>query len=137
MTEKAERAQVTDAQARKTALIVAAVVVAIAGWNFYRGRIIVASVFGVAGGLLLLAGLLFPTLARAFHIFWMRVAAALGYVNSRIILSVMYYGVFTPYSLVSRLAGRDPLKRRGAPDDSYWIERQRTRQTKEQFERLF
>ena len=140
MTKKAhggDNAQVTNAQARKTALIVASVLLGVAAWNLYRGRMTVVYVGGGIGGALLLVGLLLPALARRFHIFWMQVAAVLGYVNSRILLSMMYYGVFMPYGLISRLAGRDPLKRRSAPGDSYWVERKTTRQTKEQFERLF
>ena len=43
----------------------------------------------------------------------------------------------TPYGFISRLAGRDPLRRRGGGGESYWVERKRTRQGREQFERLF
>jgi hypothetical protein len=67
----------------------------------------------------------------------MKVAVALGHVNSRVLLTLMYYLVFTPYGLLSRLFGRDPLRRRGPALESYWVERKQTRQAKEQFERLF
>ncbi|MCA1591197.1 MAG: SxtJ family membrane protein [Acidobacteria bacterium] len=128
---------VTDAQARKTALVVACVLLVVAAWNYHRGRMAVVAVAGVAAGALLLAGLLLPALARRFHVFWMRVATSLGWINSRVLLSLMFYGVFTPYRLVSRLAGRDPLHRRGTKRESYWTPRKTTRQTKEGFERLF
>jgi hypothetical protein len=128
---------VTDAQARKTALVVSAVLLAVAAWNLYRGRNIVVAVFGVLGAALLVAGLLLPAAARRFHTGWMRFASALGHVNSRVLLTLMYYLAITPYGFVSRLARRDPLRRRGARQESYWIERKRTRQEREQFERLF
>ena len=127
----------TDAQARKTALLVGGVLLVIAAWNFYRGRMTVVVVFAGVGALLLVAGLFVRAAARAFHNAWMRLASALGYVNSRVILTLMYYLVFTPYGFVMRLAGRDPLRRRAEAGESYWIERKRTRQTREQFERLF
>jgi NADH:ubiquinone oxidoreductase subunit 6 (subunit J) len=133
--EREERA--TDQQARKTALVVAAVLLLIAAWNFYRGRMSVVFIFGAVGVLLLFAGLLFPAAARVFHNAWMRFASVLGYVNSRVLLSVMFYGALTPYGFVSRLAGRDPLKRRAKKQGSYWIPRERTRQAREGFERLF
>ena len=136
MTEPAHTEAVTDAQARKTAFVVASVLLAIAAWNLYRGRTTVVAVLGGAALLLVVAGLLLPAAARAFHVFWMRLAAALGYVNSRVLLTLLYYGLFTPYGLVSRLL-RDPLGRRGARRASYWVERKATRQTREQFERLF
>lgn len=133
----ANASQVTDAQARKTALVVAVVLFLFAAWNLYRGRMTVVPILVGVGVALVLTGLLLPALARRFHVFWMRVAAVLGYVNSRVLLTLMYYGVFAPYGLVSRLARRDPLRRRGPKRESYWTERARTRQSKEQFERLF
>jgi cytochrome b subunit of formate dehydrogenase len=128
---------VTDAQARKTALLVGGVLLAIAAWNFHRGRMTVVWVCGSLGALLVVAGLVVPPAARAFHTGWMRFAVALGYVNSRVLLTVLFYGVFMPYGFVSRLAGRDPLGRRKAGRETYWATRKVTRQSREQFERLF
>jgi hypothetical protein len=128
---------VTNAQARKSALVVATVLLLIAAWNFYRGRTNVVIIFASIGAALIIAGLFIPAAARAFHKGWMRLAVALGHVNSRVLLTLMYYLVFTPYGLVSRLVGRDPLRRRGERGESYWVERKRTRQEREQFERLF
>lgn len=128
---------VSDTQARKTALIVTAVLSAIALWNLYRGRMTVVAVLAGIAGVLLLIGLFVPVAARAFHRFWMGIAVVLGHINSRIILSFLYYLVFTPVGLVRRLIGRDPMKRRGSAQSSYWVTRKYTRQTKDQFERLF
>ncbi len=128
---------VTDARARKSALVVAFVLLLVAAWNFYRGRTTVVVIFASIGAALVVAGLFVPVAARAFHKAWMRFAVALGHVNSRVLLTLMYYLVFTPYGLVSRLVGRDPLRRRGKVGESYWVERKRTRQEREQFERLF
>ncbi|HEV2704381.1 MAG TPA: SxtJ family membrane protein [Pyrinomonadaceae bacterium] len=125
------------AEARRTALVVACVLLAFALWNLYRERAWAVWVFGGTALLLVCAGLFVPALARLFHRFWMSVAVVLGYVNSRVLLSLMYYGVFTPYGFVSRLVGRDPLNRRADARQSYWTPRKTTRQAKEQFERLF
>ncbi len=67
----------------------------------------------------------------------MTLAAALGYVNSRVLLTVLFYLVFAPYGFVSRLVKRDPLRRRGGRGESYWTPRKQTRQAREGFERLF
>ena len=137
MTKGHEPAPVTDVQARKTALIVAGVLLLIAAWQYYRGRMTATAVLGGIGVALMLTGLLLPPVARRFHTLWMRFAVLLGWVNSRILLGLMFYGVFTPYRLVGRLVGRDPLTRRGARRDTYWLPRKVTRQTPEQFERTF
>ncbi|HEX8145210.1 MAG TPA: SxtJ family membrane protein [Pyrinomonadaceae bacterium] len=128
---------VTNAQARKTALIVAAVLGLAAAFSLYRHHQTRAVVLASLALALLLTGLLVPPLARAFHRAWMRLAYVLGYVNSRILLFVMFYGMVTPYGLISRLFGRDVLNRRGKGRESYWIARPKTRQSREQFERGF
>lgn len=51
----------------------------------------------------------------------MTIAFALGYVNSRILLTLIFFLMFVPYRLLSRLFGRDPLSRRGAKRESYWL----------------
>lgn len=136
-TGEARAAGPTRAEARKTALIVAAVLASVAAWNLYRGRMAVAYATGGISVALAAAGLFVPAASSLFHTAWMRLAAVLGYVNSRVLLGLMYYGVFTPYGLVSRLAGRDPLGRRKPKGGSYWTPRKRTRQEREGFERLF
>ena len=102
---KQRKPSVSDSQARKTALVVALVLALIAIWNIYRVRFTVAAVLGGIAVLLTLIGLFVPIAARGFHRFWMGIAGVLGYVNSRILLTILYYGLLTPYGLVSRLVG--------------------------------
>lgn len=138
MTDAHQEARpVTNAQARRTALLVAGVLLLLAAWNYHRGRLTVVLALGSIGAALALTGLLVPPLARAFHTLWMRVATLLGWINSRVLLGLMFYGVLAPYNLIGRLVGRDPLNRRARPRETYWIPRKQTRQTKEQFERTF
>lgn len=43
---------------------------------------------------------------------WMRIGLVLGFINTRIILGIMFYGVFVPMGLVMRvLFKRDPMNR--------------------------
>lgn len=137
MTRRDAQPQVTNAQARKTALLVGGVLLAISAWNYHRGRMTIVEVFGSLGTLLVVAGVFVPPVARAFHTGWMKFAHALGWVNSRVLLTVLFYGVFAPYGFLSRVLGRDPLGRRKRGGETYWTTRKATRQTAEQFERLF
>jgi hypothetical protein len=129
--------QRTAAQARKSALSVAAVLLLLAAWNVWRNRPTVYFVLGGLGGALLLTGMLWPSGARAFDRAWMRFAALLGYINSRIILSGVYFLVMAPYGWVMKLFGRNILNRRGPGSGTYWIPRKRTRQLPMHFERQF
>lgn len=129
--------QVTNQQARKTALIVAGVLLLLAGWNFYRHRMTVVAILGGIALALIISGFLIPPAARAFHIAWMKLAFVLGYVNSRVLLFLLFYLLVTPYGLIAKLFGHDPLNRRTQKHDSYWIPRENSRQTKDGFERSF
>jgi hypothetical protein len=52
-----------------------------------------------------------PILAPAYRA-WMKLAEVLAWVNTRIVLGVVFYGIVTPIGLVMRLTGRDPMRRR-------------------------
>jgi hypothetical protein len=74
-------------------------------------------------GALCLAALVFPGRLAPVYRGWMRVGMALGYINTRIILFLLYYVVFVPVGLVTRIAGWDPMARAmtSPPDDSYRV----------------
>jgi hypothetical protein len=129
--------EVTTGQARKTALIVAGVLLFISAIFWYRGNMRGHFVSAGLALILVFIGFLVPPAAKLFHRIWFKIAFALGWVNSRILLTIIYFLVFVPYRIVSRLAGRDPLNIRQPAGESYWHKREKTRQAKEQFERLF
>lgn len=54
----------------------------------------------------------------------MKFAHALGWVNTRIILSLVYFIIFTPMALFFKIIGKDPMDRRFESVDSYWIKRE-------------
>jgi hypothetical protein len=128
--------QTSVRQARRSAFVVTVVFALIAGWQFYRGHQTVAYVLSAAALAVLLATAI-PAAVLAFHRYWMGLASGLGYVNSRILLSTVYYLLLTPLGLALRVAGHDPLTRRGASQTSYWVPRTKKRQTREEFERAF
>ena len=66
-------------------------------------------VFG--GGVLVAVGLVHPTSLRHVCAVWTAAGFALGWIYSRIILSVVFYVVITPMAVVLRLFGRDPMAR--------------------------
>jgi len=59
--------------------------------------------------------LVFPRSLIYVHRGWMAVGEALGWINTRIILSVVFYVLVTPMGIVMRRLGRDPMQRRLEP----------------------
>jgi hypothetical protein len=64
---------------------------------------------------LVVPALVAPRLLAPAHRVWMTLGWALGWVNTRILLGVVFYGVMTPMGVVMRLFGHDPMRRRLDP----------------------
>jgi len=78
----------------------------------WRGRIGRAELVGGVGAALLVAGLVYPPILKWPSAAWWKFSRALGYVNARVILTVLFAIVLVPLSIVWRLTGKDPLARR-------------------------
>lgn len=50
-------------------------------------------------------------LAPVFRV-WMRFAHILGWINTRLVLGLVFYGLIAPIGIFMRLIGHDPLRRR-------------------------
>jgi len=86
----------------------------------------------------LLLGLAVPMLLKPVHKIWMTLAILMGWLMTRILLSILFFLVFTPMGLVARLFGKQFLdlkidkKRR-----SYWNYREAREFKKIEYERQF
>jgi hypothetical protein len=62
------------------------------------------------------AALVAPGLLRQVHRVWTAFGNVLGWINARIIFSVLFFVLFTPARLISILVHHDPMNRRFDPD---------------------
>ena len=113
---------------RRAALGVAAVVLAVAGWLLLRQRAPAVRLgLAAAGALLVLAGTLFAARLRTAYLGWMTVALAIGWVMSRVVLTVIFAVVLIPLAFLARLTGKRFLALRPDPGvASYWVRRERS-----------
>ncbi len=65
----------------------------------------------VFGAVLCSLALVVPRSLGPFYQVWMRLALVLGWINSRLILGVIFVLVVTPMGLVMRIMGKDPMAR--------------------------
>lgn len=57
---------------------------------------------------------------------WMKLVAVLAWINTRLILTVVFFLVFTPVGIILRLLRNDPLERKfEKKGSSYWKEKER------------
>jgi len=108
---------------RKFGLTVGGIFLLLGFVSWYRGHEIPPRVLWTLGVLLIGPALVAPRWLAPVERRWLQMAAVLGAVNSRIILTALYYLVLAPIGAVMRLF-RDPLDRRlddGRP--THWIKR--------------
>ena len=122
--------------ARRSVTFAGALLLALALLEFHRHRNIAAAIAGILAATAL-GSLGSPVLTLGFRAGWRRMGAALGYVNTRLLLGAFFFLVITPLGILLRLLGRDPLDRRSGAKASQWIPRLRTRPEPGDFEHLF
>ena len=70
---------------------------------------------------LMLVAIVAPVLLKYFYIFWMKLAYFLSWINTRLLLGIIFYLVFSPVGLLMRLFKIDPLERNlKYSKESYW-----------------
>jgi hypothetical protein len=67
--------------------------------------------------------LMFQFVAKWIEWFWLKLALGLGWINSRILLTVLYFIFLMPIALVSRLFTKDPLMLKGKNVKSLYVTR--------------
>ena len=79
----------------------------------------------MTGSLLILAGTLAPTWLSPIHRGWMWIGHVLGWMNTRILLAVIFYGLITPIGIVFRVLGKDTMRQAFSDTSStYRVNRQ-------------
>ena len=91
-----------------------------------------------AGTLLIFIAFLYPIILKPLNKIWMIFAIILGWFMTRLILSIIYYFVLTPISLIARIVNKKflILKIDGLAK-TYWEERNKAVFNNEDYERQF
>jgi hypothetical protein len=123
---------------REFGLIVGGVLLLLSSYWWLRGkwpdaRLITAGM----GGALVILGALIPRVLVWPNKAWMALAEVLGFVSTRIILAVVFFGIVTPIGFVKRLFGWDPLHRRSRASDSYWRPYSARQRDPRHYEKMF
>jgi hypothetical protein len=108
---------------RQFAALFLIVFVLVAGLRVWRGDTgTLTTAIAVTGVVIGLLGLVRPEAIRYVYTGWMIAAFPIGWTISRVIVTLLFYVVFTPFALVFRLIGRDALRRRRHTLTTYWLE---------------
>jgi cytochrome b subunit of formate dehydrogenase len=122
---------------RKFGLTVGGVLLLLSAFLFWKDKSSFVY-FAVPGGLLAALGLIAPTLLKPVNRVWMTFAVIMGFVMTRVILTVIYFGMFTPIALVLKVLGKDLLEEGWDKNaTSYWVKRTPQPYDRSESERMF
>tara|TARA_B100001250_G_scaffold398865_1_gene407626 strand:+ start:201 stop:614 length:414 start_codon:yes stop_codon:yes gene_type:complete len=95
----------------------------VAGFLFFKEKesfIIFIYIAGVFIG----SGIIIPIILKPIYLVWMVLAVILGWIMTRIILSLLFYVIITPIGLLLRFFGKDLLGLKiQVAQRSYWNKR--------------
>ncbi|MFA5158897.1 MAG: SxtJ family membrane protein [Candidatus Omnitrophota bacterium] len=94
--------------------------------------------FLIPGFLLVITGAIIPAILKPLQKAWMTLAILMGWIMTRVILSVLFYLTITPIGLILRLTGKDLLDQKLEPKkQSYWKIRPQTPRSPGDYEKQF
>jgi hypothetical protein len=98
----------------------------IAAWQWFgRGHHTLAVVYATLAVTFGPIGLAAPRVMRPIYVAWLVAAFPIGWVVSRVLLMILFFGVATPLAALFRWRGRDVLALRRHDVESYWTAKPR------------
>ena len=68
---------------------------------------------------ILILGIIKPSLLSIPYKFWMKLGHILGWINSKIVLGLVYFIILLPIALIMKIFGYDPLRKKKSNQISY------------------
>ncbi len=82
-------------------------------------------------------GVVAPVFLKPIYLIWMTFAVVLGWIMTKIILSVVFYIIITPISFITKLFGEDFLGLKKIKNDSHWNNRNSSDEVNQNYEKQF
>jgi hypothetical protein len=106
-----------ESQDRYKTILVIVTGLSVIGWIFEF------SILGKVAVVIGVVAIFVPPAAKAVEWFWIKLALGLGWINSKILLSIIYFAFVTPIAWISRLFTNDPLSLKRTSRQSLYTSR--------------
>lgn len=127
----------TDKDLKKFGITVGLIVGLIGIVLLFRGKTVYIY-FVISALLLILPAIVFPKILLPIQKAWMTLAVILGWVMTRVILSILFYIIVTPIGVISRVFGKQFLEiKSDRSQHSYWHPRERSKIEPTKYENQF
>jgi len=137
LIEELKHIDKSDSAVKKTGLTVGIVLIIISMllWYFGKSSFIY---FSIIGGVFVIISTIAITVLRPFHKLWMMLALVMGFVMSRVILTILYYLVLSPIGLIAKLVGKKFMSLGFDKNaKTYWEKRESSSKEQIDYERQF
>ena len=137
MLEEIKNIKSEKSDLRKFGIIIGLILLVIAGFLFWKEKesFQILLTFGV---IFFFLGIAIPFILKPIYWVWMIFATIFGWIMTRVILSLIFYIIFTPIGLILRIFGKQFLEFNwDHSKQSYWNLRTVETFNKENYERQF
>ena len=122
---------------RKFGITIGIILMIIAGFLFWKEKESY-QIFLTVGTILFMLGILVPAILKPIYWIWMIFATILGWIMTRVILSLLFYIIVTPIGLIPRFFGKQFLELKwDKSKESYWNYRTIKHLKMEDYEKQF
>ena len=105
LKEELKQIDGSDRAVRKTGITVGVMLIMLSFLLWYLGKTSFVY-FSIVGGLFVILSYIAIPVLRPFHKLWMMLALMIGFVMTRVILTLLFYIILTPISLIAKLVGK-------------------------------
>ena len=137
MLEELRNIKSEKSDIRKFGITIGIILMIIAGFLFWKEKESY-QIFLTVGTILFVLGILVPAILKPIYWIWMVFATILGWIMTRVILSLLFYIIITPIGLILRLFGKQFIELKWDKSNStYWNYRSRDVIERDQYEKQF
>ena len=137
MLEEIKNIKSEKSDLQKFGITIGIILLVIAGFLFYKEKESF-QIFLAIGITLFFTAITIPFILKPVYWIWMIFATILGWIMTRIILSLLFYIIITPIGLTSRFFGKQFLQLRwDKSKGSYWNIRTNEHQQNGNYEKQF
>tara|TARA_B100002052_G_C15417914_1_gene391439 strand:- start:13 stop:426 length:414 start_codon:yes stop_codon:yes gene_type:complete len=109
----------------------------IASFLYFSNALELFKIFTYIGLVFIVLGYIIPIALKPLYFVWMIIAIVLGWVMTRVILSIVFYLVITPIGIITRILGEDFLSLKNSETKSYWNNRDSIIENNQDYEKQF
>ena len=136
MFEEIKNIKTGKKELKSFGLTIGIIILLIAGYLFYKNNqsyqsALYVTLFFIGSGLII------PIILKPPYLIWMTFAILLGWVMTRIILSILFYSIITMIGFLAKIFGKDFLNLKVSNHDSYWNLRDREYELNQDYEKQY